>query len=231
MDDRSQDRAYEWLRKKAEEWYIEARRELGHSRLTFDAVVLKPICDDCNNFLGRDLVTFVERDQHELVILLPEDVVPEQMRIYDRATKAVYLWPSEGSSESAINCSLCRQKIASFSEGATVSVYEESFLNYFGFADEEQIYEKKLSKKEKKQLLHLYGGCCFECRKPLGQKSATLDHIVAQSKEGPTMSLNLQPLCADCNQKKRDLPVETVRIALDMLLRPAPFESYEDPIW
>jgi 5-methylcytosine-specific restriction endonuclease McrA len=62
-------------------------------------------------------------------------------------------------------------------------------------------------------------------------ESLTLDHIVAEAQGGTWETINLQPLCRACQNKKADLPVETVVVALDMLLRPLPSDSYDGPVW
>ena len=124
---------------------------------------------------------------------------------------------------------MCSQKVSTKQGNDIIRVIEEPFADYFGFPEEGP--KRKRGKAERRKIVEQYGFRCFECRTPLDENSLTLDHIVSQSKGGPTISLNLQPLCSHCNQEKADLPVEGVKIALDMLLRPAPFDSYEDPIW
>ncbi len=235
-DHRALGYVYELLRRKAEEWYIKTRREIGHARLALDIVVLKPICDDCDHRLGREnrLGRILAQDREaELVILLPEEVMPERMRFYDRATHCVHLVPPTKpyAEPHIVKCS-CGQRVNSRHGDDLISVYEEPFLEHFGFlVEEEEGPKRKRGKAERSRIREMYGSRCFDCGVQLDKNNFTLDHIVAQSQGGPTVSINLQPLCHDCNQKKRDLPVTTVKIALDMLLRPAPWDSYEDPIW
>lgn len=227
---------YELLRRRAEEWYISTRREIGHARLGLEIAVLKPICDACDHKLGREsrLSRILGHDQKpEPVILLPEEVMPERVRIYDRSTHCVHLLPpAKPYTESHIVKCSCGQQVNSRDGDDIISVYEEPFLEYFGFlGEEEEGPKRKRGKAERTRIREMYGSRCFDCGVQLDQVNFTLDHILAQSQGGPTVSINLQPLCHDCNQKKRDLPVTNVKIVLDMLLRPLPWDTYEDPIW
>jgi 5-methylcytosine-specific restriction endonuclease McrA len=236
-DHRALGYVYELLRRKAEEWYIKTRREIGDARLALDIVVLKPLCEDCCGRLGRK--SLLERvlsgkDETELVILLPEDVVPERVRFYDGAGRSVHLWPPEKPYQEPhrVMCSMCGQRVDSAEGDDIIDVYEVPFLEYFGFlGEDDEGPKRKRGKAERARIQEMYGSRCFDCGVQLDKDNFTLDHIVAQSQGGLTVSINLQPLCHDCNQKKRDLPVTTVKIALDMLLRPLPWDSYEDPIW
>ncbi len=72
---------------------------------------------------------------------------------------------------------------------------------------------------------------CFQCKQPLTLGDVTLDHIVARAQGGEAVPLNLQVLCEACNQRKKDIAVVTMEIALDFPLRPAPSDSYEELIW
>jgi 5-methylcytosine-specific restriction endonuclease McrA len=225
--------AYEWLRRSAEEWFIKMRAELGHSRLDFQVVVLKPICEDCCARLGlRTLLEHVSSGgKSEIVILLPEEVMPERLRLYDRATKSLHLWPPSKPYRDPhrVSCSMCGQTVGTARGNDIIRVIEEPFADHFGFPDEGP--KRKRGKAERRRILELYGFRCFECGARLDENDFTLDHIVPKSEGGPTVSLNLQPLCHRCNQEKRDSPVKSVKIALDMLLRPAPADSYSDLIW
>jgi HNH endonuclease len=227
-------RAHEWLRRRAEEWFIETRLELGHSRLAFDVVVLKPVCDDCCTRLGRR--SRLERvlagnSEPRLVVLLPEDPVPERIRLYDGASHCVHFWPpTKPYTEShRVQCSMCGQRVSSMEGDDIINVFEEPFSDHFGFPEDGP--RRVRGRAERRRITSLYGSRCFECRVPLGKKDVTLDHVDAKARGGPSISINLQPLCETCNQKKRDLPVTTVKIALDMLLRPAPSDSYDGPVW
>lgn len=224
---------YQWVRRRAEDWFLRTRAKLGHSRLDFQVVVLKPICDDCCVRLG--LPTLLEHvlsgKNSETVILLPEEVIPERLRLYDGGRKSLHLWPPAKPYREPhrVACSMCSHRVSTKRGDDIIRVIEEPFADYFGFPEEGP--KRKRGKAERQRIAERYGFRCFECRTALDESNLTLDHVVSKSKGGPAVSLNLQPLCSRCNQKKRDLPVETVKIALDMLLRPAPSDSYSDPIW
>jgi 5-methylcytosine-specific restriction endonuclease McrA len=236
-DERALSYVYEWTRRKAEEWYVKTRRELGDARLALDIVVLKPICQDCCGRFGRE--SWEDRalsggGKAELVILLPEDVVPERLRFYDGAARCVHLWPPVEPHREPhhVRCSFCGQHVSCTTGDDIINVYEEPFLEYFGFlGEDEEGPRRKRGREERSRIRQMYGSRCFGCGVQLDKTNFTLDHIIAQSRGGPTISINLQPLCEMCNQKKADLPATTVKVALDMLLRPAPWDSYEEPIW
>lgn len=135
---------------------------------------------------------------------------------------------------------ISRLRFRSFDVGAqrslgVISVYEVPFADYFGFPEPEDAPKSlrgKVRKKEQERLLSVYGGRCFECGKELKLgKNLTLDHVVPRSRGGTWLTTNLQPFCEGCQIKKADLPVETIKVALDMLLRPAPSDKYDGPIW
>jgi HNH endonuclease len=226
-------RYYQWVRRRAEDWFVRTRAKLGHSRLDFQVVVLKPLCDDCCVRLG--LATLLEHvlagKNSEIVVLLPEEVIPERVRLYDGASKCLHFWPPTEPYRDPhrVDCSMCGQIVNTPLGDDIIRVVEEPFADYFGFPEEGP--KRKRGKAERQRIAELYGFRCFECRTPLDESNLTLDHVVSKSKGGPTVCLNLQPLCSRCNQEKRDLPVENIKIALDMLLRPAPSDSFSDPIW
>ena len=115
-------------------------------------------------------------------------------------------------------------------------VYEEAFIDHFRLYSEEELDSfqrpgRSTRRVLKQKLLAQYGAHCFECETPLDEKNFSMDHVVAEANHGNWVATNLQPLCKVCNERKADGPVATVRIALDMLLRPAPSDGYEDPVW
>jgi hypothetical protein len=59
----------------------------------------------------------------------------------------------------------------------------------------------------------------------------TVDHIVPRSADGLAVPTNLQLLCKKCNEQKADQLPERLILALDFLMRPAPWDSYEGLIW
>jgi hypothetical protein len=233
-------KASEFLRRSAEDWYIGVRREHLHSRMELEVVVLKPICDDCLAMMDRP--TFVERvldpsKKSEVVPLFPLETVPERLRMYERSTRSVHLYPypKRPSDWYGVHCSRCGQRMDTKRGDDTISVYEVPFADYFGLPEPEDAPKSlrgKSRKKEQERLLSLYGGRCFECGTELTlDKNLTLDHVVPRSRGGTWLTTNLQPFCEGCQIKKADLPFETIKVALDMLLRPAPSDSYDGPIW
>jgi hypothetical protein len=234
-DERALSHGYEWPRRKAEEWYVKTRLQFADARLALDVVVLKPICEDCCSRLGREswLDRVLTREGHtELVILLPEDVVPERLRVYDGAARCVHLWPpiEPYREPHHVTCSICGQRVSSAAGEDIINVYEEPFSEYFSFlGEDEEGPKRKRGRAERTRIREMYGSRCFECGVQLDKSNFTLDHIVAGSQGGPSISINL--LCRVCNQKKADSPTAPVKIALDMPLRPAPWESDEGPIW
>jgi 5-methylcytosine-specific restriction enzyme A len=52
-------------------------------------------------------------------------------------------------------------------------------------------------------------GVCFYCRRPVGVRALTMDHIVPLGRGGRSVRANVAPACKSCNTKKRSLvPVE-----------------------
>ena len=52
-------------------------------------------------------------------------------------------------------------------------------------------------------------GVCHYCRRPVGTKSLTMDHIVPLGRGGKSVRGNVVPACKDCNTRKQRLvPVE-----------------------
>ena len=62
-------------------------------------------------------------------------------------------------------------------------------------------------------------------------ESLTIDHVVAKAQGWYLGDHKLATAVSRLQNKKADLPVETVVVALDMLLRPLPSDSYDGPVW
>jgi HNH endonuclease len=231
-----------WLRREAEEWYIRERQRFRDSRLVLEPVILKPVCEDCSGRFGTPLIERLLRPhglKSEIITLvLPTETTPQQLRIYDRSNRLLHMWDYEDCPPDwwqGIECDWCSQQIETGDGDNIVVVTEEPFAEYFGLP-EPQDAPKKLRGKAKREmqarLFGLYGGRCFECKRELNiGKNLTLDHIEPQSLGGPSLATNLQPFCDDCQQKKGDLPAETVVVALDMNLRPPPSDAYSGLVW
>jgi 5-methylcytosine-specific restriction endonuclease McrA len=52
-------------------------------------------------------------------------------------------------------------------------------------------------------------GVCYYCRRQVGARALTMDHIVPLGRGGTSIRGNVVPSCKDCNtRKKHRLPVE-----------------------
>lgn len=52
-------------------------------------------------------------------------------------------------------------------------------------------------------------GTCYYCRRKVGFRNLTMDHIIPLSRGGRSTKDNLVPCCKECNiRKKNSLPVE-----------------------
>ena len=52
-------------------------------------------------------------------------------------------------------------------------------------------------------------GACFYCRRRVGGRALTMDHVVPLGRGGRSVRGNVVPACADCNARKKWLlPVE-----------------------
>ena len=52
-------------------------------------------------------------------------------------------------------------------------------------------------------------GVCYYCRRRVGGKALTMDHIVPLGRGGTSVKGNVAPSCKDCNTRKKSmLPVE-----------------------
>ena len=53
------------------------------------------------------------------------------------------------------------------------------------------------------------GGICYYCRRLVGHRALTMDHIVPLGRGGRSLRGNVVPACKDCNNRKRSLlPLE-----------------------
>jgi len=60
------------------------------------------------------------------------------------------------------------------------------------------------TRKYKRWLLVAQDSRCLSCGAELTMETATIDHVIPQSKGGPDEFYNMQVLCASCNQEKGD---------------------------
>ena len=60
-------------------------------------------------------------------------------------------------------------------------------------------------------------GLCHYCRRAVGAKALTLDHVVPLVRGGRSIRANMVPACKDCNTRKQSLLVWEWRAYLDTL--------------
>ena len=60
-------------------------------------------------------------------------------------------------------------------------------------------------------------GLCHYCRRAVGAKALTLDHVVPLVRGGRSIRANMVPACKDCNTKKQSLLVWEWQAYLDSL--------------
>lgn len=52
-------------------------------------------------------------------------------------------------------------------------------------------------------------GLCYYCRRRVGHRALTMDHLIPLGRGGRSVRGNLVPACKDCNNRKKSLlPVE-----------------------
>jgi 5-methylcytosine-specific restriction protein A len=72
--------------------------------------------------------------------------------------------------------------------------------------ERERARELRLSQWWKRRVS---GGICYYCRRQVGPRSLTMDHIVPLGRGGRSLRGNVVPACKDCNNRKRSLlPLE-----------------------
>lgn len=150
--------------------------------------------------------------------------------MYDKANHHLHFFPygrDEDEERFAISCYLCRDRVDEGNEDGDelIAVEPISFCEYFGVEDEGP---GKPDADLREEIRELYGNRCFRCG---STKDITIDHIVPKSADGRGVPTNLQLLCKRCNAEKADQPPEKLILALDFLMRPAPWDSYEGLIW
>jgi 5-methylcytosine-specific restriction endonuclease McrA len=64
-------------------------------------------------------------------------------------------------------------------------------------------------------------GVCHYCRRAVGSKALTLDHVVPLARGGRSIRVNMVPACKECNNKKQSLLAWEWQAYLDALDRPA----------
>ena len=64
-------------------------------------------------------------------------------------------------------------------------------------------------------------GICHYCRRAVGAKGLTLDHVVPLARGGRSIRVNMVPACKECNHKKQSLLAWEWQAYLDALERSA----------
>jgi HNH endonuclease len=222
-------RYHAWRSKEALSIFVGMRKELCDAFVSLDIVVLRPICLNCRyQLIGQE---WPNAPHPEIVRIWPE-LANGRLRLYEAAGQSVEFWPAdEGEAEfHSIDCHLCRAGINEPGDDyESIPVMPTPFCEYFGL--EEEGPKRARGKVLRRELAEMYGHSCFQCKQNLTLADVTLDHIVARAHGGEAVPLNLQVLCESCNQKKKDLAVVTMELALDFPLRRAPSDSYEGLIW
>lgn len=60
-------------------------------------------------------------------------------------------------------------------------------------------------------------GLCHYCRRAVGAKTLTLDHVIPLVRGGRSIRANMVPACKDCNSRKQSLLVWEWQAYLDTL--------------
>lgn len=215
-------------RKEALQLFYALRKDFSDAFSDLYIVVLKPLCTSCAAQRAIALPGFgVEKAA--IVAVLP-GYRPEQLRLYDMTSHHLHFFPYEHDEDEerfAILCASCRDRVDQGNEDGDelIAVEPESFCEYFGVEDEGPA---KPDGDLRKEIRELYGNLCYRCG---SLKDVTIDHITPKSADGRGVPTNLQPLCKKCNEEKADRLPERLILALDFLMRPAPWDSYEGLIW
>jgi hypothetical protein len=215
-------------RKEALQLFYRLSRDFRDAFSDLELVVLKPLCTSCAN---QRSIGLGSSGKTSIVMVLP-GYRPEQFRMYDRSSHLLHFFPYERDEDEErfrVTCKHCGDYADQGNEDGDelIAVEPESFCEYFGVEDEGP---KKAAGDLREEIRALYGNICFRC----GEKridEMTVDHIVPKSAEGVAVPTNLQLLCKKCNGEKADQTPERLVLALDFLMRPAPWDSYEGLIW
>ncbi|SRR6266446_1950536 len=215
-------------RKEALQLFFTLRKDFSDAFSDLYIVVLKPLCASCAVQRSIALPGF-GAEKATIVAVLP-GYRPEQFRMYDMTSHHLHFFPYERDEDEerfAISCSHCGDRVDQGNEDGDelIAVEPESFCEYFGVEDEGP---EKPHGDLREEIRELYGNLCYRCG---STKEVTIDHIMPKSADGRGVPTNLQPLCKTCNEEKADQLPEKLILALDFLMRPAPWDSYEGLIW
>ena len=218
-----------WRRKEALQLFYTLRNDFNDAFSDLEIVVLKPLCASCAGQHSIPPPGFGLSDEPTMVAVLP-GYRSEQFRMYNMSDHHLHFFPyerDEDDEDDRIYCSHCGDRVdeGNADGDELIAVEPVSFCEYFGVEDEGP---KKPDGDLREEIRELYGNRCFGCD---STKDLTIDHIVPKSAEGLGIPTNLQVLCDKCNGDKADKLPSKLVLALDFLMRPAPWETYEGLIW
>jgi len=79
-------------------------------------------------------------------------------------------------------------------------------------SEEELAKEKEKARRLRRSqwwLNKIQRGVCYYCRREVGRRHLTMDHVVPLSRGGKSKKGNIVPACKECNSKKKYmLPLE-----------------------
>jgi len=79
-------------------------------------------------------------------------------------------------------------------------------------SEEELAREKEKARRLRRSqwwLNKIQRGICYYCRRKVGRRNLTMDHVVPLSRGGKSKKGNIVPACKECNSKKKYmLPLE-----------------------
>jgi 5-methylcytosine-specific restriction endonuclease McrA len=91
--------------------------------------------------------------------------------------------------------------------------------------DDETLRRERVRARELRQTAwwrrRIAAGRCHYCRREVGAKALTLDHLVPLVRGGRSVRANMVPACKDCNSKKQSLLAWEWQAYLDTLDRSA----------
>lgn len=80
---------------------------------------------------------------------------------------------------------------------------------YVREVDDDTLRREKARARELRQTpwwrRRIAAGLCHYCRRAVGPKALTVDHVVPLVRGGRSIRANMVPACKDCNNKKRSL--------------------------
>jgi 5-methylcytosine-specific restriction endonuclease McrA len=92
---------------------------------------------------------------------------------------------------------------------------------YMREVDDDTLRREKARARELRQTAwwrrRVAPGLCHYCRRAVGAKALTLDHVVPLVRGGRSIRANMVPACKDCNTRKQSLLVWEWQAYLDTL--------------